>query len=195
MQSAPRMWGDYARKRNTQSAMFASLEHWYGSSRVLVASWEEVEDVATTYLQRLRECQPESGMWPKEVRAASLRCWQNVPDLFPRFEHLKAVLLYEIDSLGRRQGLFKGILFVQQRVNDPHLGACDRGRPGVRKSSILPVSMQQHRLRQQHIVFLPQSPRLASPSLAMVTSSCLSSQSLLKRARAWMFLQSFGSTR
>ena len=114
--SAPRMWGDYAHKRIPRSAKFASLEHWYESLRMLITSWEEAEDAATTYLQLVGECQPELGTWPKEVRAASLQFWQNVPDSYPRFEHLKDVLLYEIESLCRTQGFFRGILFVQQRV-------------------------------------------------------------------------------
>ena len=113
---APRMWGDYAHRRVGQSAKFASLEHWYEALRMLVTSWEEAEDAATTYLRMVGEGQSKPFTWPSEVEAASAQFWHNSADSFPRLEHLKDALLYEYETLSTTHGSFRCILFVQQRI-------------------------------------------------------------------------------
>ena len=113
---APRTWGEYANKRIPQSANFMSLEHWYEALRMLVTSWEEAEDAATTYLRMVGQTRLTVGAWPLEVETACVRFWEKRPDSFPRFEHLKDALLYELEKLSKLHGSFRGIVFVQQRI-------------------------------------------------------------------------------
>lgn len=53
--------------------------------------------------------------WPVECHLHLKQFWESAPSSFPRFEHLKDVLLYKH---GASTGPFRGILFVQQRVSE-----------------------------------------------------------------------------
>ncbi|CAM9146245.1 unnamed protein product, partial [Ectocarpus sp. 8 AP-2014] len=108
--------------------MLAELEHWYEAVKVLVVSWEEREDEAATILDMLgctgspsHRAAPEA-VWPGDVWQKISAFWEAVPRTFPRFEHLKNVLLDKYDhhggdGSGSSDGeAFRGIVFVRQRV-------------------------------------------------------------------------------
>ncbi|CAB1120108.1 unnamed protein product [Ectocarpus sp. CCAP 1310/34] len=108
--------------------MLAELEHWYEAVKVLVVSWEEREDEAATILDMFgctgspsHRVAPEV-VWPGDVRQKISVFWEAVPGTFPRFEHLKNVLLDKYDhhggngSGGSEGEAFRGIVFVRQRV-------------------------------------------------------------------------------
>ncbi|CAN0403574.1 unnamed protein product, partial [Ectocarpus sp. 12 AP-2014] len=108
--------------------MLAELEHWYEAVKVLVVSWEEREDEAATILDmfgctrsRSHPAAPKA-VWPGDVRQKVSAFWEAVPRTFPRFEHLKNVLLDKYnhhggDGSGSSDGeAFRGIVFVRQRV-------------------------------------------------------------------------------
>lgn len=122
VKAVPRIWGDYAHKRIGQCKKYASLEHWYEALRILATSWEEAEDTTTAFLQMVGEEILNHEIWHMSsgVGEAFQLFWTNIPTSFPRFEHLKEVLLHEYDSLNESHGKFRGILFVQQRIM-PHV--------------------------------------------------------------------------
>ena len=117
--------------------MLAELEHWYEAVKTLVVSWEEAEDEAASILEMGgckglgRVASGSAGAassngartaWPACVQAASSAFWTQVPDTFPRYEHLKKVLKekYAVHGGGGssscEQRTFRGIVFVRQRV-------------------------------------------------------------------------------
>ncbi|CAM9357857.1 unnamed protein product, partial [Scytosiphon promiscuus] len=117
--------------------MLAELEHWYEAVKILVVSWEERQDDAATILdmfgctgsvsQRRSEQQHKQQnrpVWPVHVLQKVTAFWAEVPRDFPRYEHLKEVLVEKHkqhggdgsgggDSGGKS---FRGIVFVRQRV-------------------------------------------------------------------------------
>eukprot|EP00438_Fugacium_kawagutii_P020441 Skav233818 [mRNA] locus=scaffold5904:58285:60156:+ [translate_table: standard] len=114
---APSTWGDYAHKKIHQNQMCESLEHWYEALRILATSWEEAEDTASAFLQMVGESTFKNELWEMtSIKRVFERSWHEVPNSYPRFEHLKEVLLHEYDSLTEAHGRFRGILFVQQRI-------------------------------------------------------------------------------
>lgn len=109
-------WGEQAHA-GRPNPMCGSLEHWYEALRALVVSWEEAEDAAVTFLRMCREdSMPQQQLWPAAVREKIDAFWARAPSIFPRFEHLKDMLLYQHDDLAQRSKEFRGLLFVQQRV-------------------------------------------------------------------------------
>ncbi|CAN0065109.1 unnamed protein product, partial [Ectocarpus sp. 4 AP-2014] len=120
--------------------MLTELEHWYEAVKVLVVSWEEREDEAATILDMFgctgspsHRAAPKA-VWPGDVRQKISAFWEAVPRTFPRFEHLKNVLLDKYDhhggdGSGSSDGeAFRGIVFVRQRVTThvlAHLIAAD----------------------------------------------------------------------
>ncbi|CAN0397774.1 unnamed protein product, partial [Ectocarpus sp. 12 AP-2014] len=108
--------------------MLAELEHWYVAVKVLVVSWEEREDEAATILDMFGCTRSPShraapkAVWPGDVQQKVSAFWEAVPRTFPRFEHLKNVLLDKYnhhggDGSGSSDGeAFRGIVFVRQRV-------------------------------------------------------------------------------
>ena len=85
--------------------------------RILSTSWEEAEDTASTYLQMVGEDTFNHEVWQSAaVEVAFWTFWRAVPSSFPRFEHLKEVLLHEFETLTELHGKFRGILFVQQHI-------------------------------------------------------------------------------
>lgn len=114
--------------------MLADLEHWYEAAKTLLVSWEEADDEAATILDMGgckhlpmagRACgggtlTKTAGVWPEHVRQAISAFWAEVPDTFPRFEHLKEVLKEKYVSHGADGSSggtsFRGIVFVRQRV-------------------------------------------------------------------------------
>lgn len=109
-----REWGKWAKKNAARSPRhFAQLEHWYEALRVLVVSWEEAEDAAVTLLRMFgMDMDTGADVWPAAVRATLASFWAAAPPSYPRFDHLKDVLLYKLDQLPS----FRCLLFVQQRV-------------------------------------------------------------------------------
>ncbi|CAN0455607.1 unnamed protein product, partial [Hapterophycus canaliculatus] len=136
---------------SSRCPMLAELEYWYEAVKILVVSWEEREDDAATILdifgctgsasqRRSEHHQPErQPVWPTSVLKMISAFWAGVPEDFPRYEHLKGVLLKKYDQHGAsgssggdggKKG-FRGIVFVRQRVsthvlahviaNDPRL--------------------------------------------------------------------------
>lgn len=128
--------------------LLAELEHWYEAVRVLVVSWEEREDDCATILNmygctgspscRASE-KKQRDIWPRWVLQTVWAFWAEVPATFPRYEHLKNVLLERYkrhggDGGGSSSGhSFRGIVFVRRRVtthvlahvirSDPHLAS------------------------------------------------------------------------
>lgn len=115
--------------------MLAELEHWYEAVKVLVVSWEESEDEAATILDmggckrsQLRAgsasygdlATEEGNLWPRYVQGVISDFWAEVPESFPRFDHLKQTLLEQYASRGVESGWgrnsFSGIIFVCKRV-------------------------------------------------------------------------------
>lgn len=115
--------------------MLAEMEHWYEAVKSLVVSWEEAEDEAATILDMggcregrtaaaCTEEYPDSGQsveaWPQNVLRIISAFWAEVPEKFPRYEHLKSVLMEKYLSHGgdgnEGGASFKGIVFVRQRV-------------------------------------------------------------------------------
>ncbi|CBJ26154.1 ATP-dependent RNA helicase, putative [Ectocarpus siliculosus] len=108
--------------------MLAELEHWYEAVRALVVSWEEREDEAAIILDMFgctgspSHRAPPEAVWPGDVRQKISAFWEAVPRMFPRFEHLKKVLLDKYDhhggdGSGSSDGeAFLGIVFVRQRM-------------------------------------------------------------------------------
>lgn len=107
--------------------MLAELTHWYEAVKTLVVTWEEAEDEAAMILD-MSGCRvrPSSASqlgetWPSSVRQVISAFWADVPERFPRIEHLKAVLMEKYVQHGRDndsggRGGFRGIVFVQKRV-------------------------------------------------------------------------------
>ncbi|CAM9140821.1 unnamed protein product, partial [Hapterophycus canaliculatus] len=107
----------------------AELEHWYEAVKTLVVTWEEGEDEAATILDifgctgspshRTSE-QRQEAAWPAHVLQKISTFWAAVPKTFPRYEHLKGVLLDKHEHHGGSgAGLgeaFRGIVFVRQRM-------------------------------------------------------------------------------
>lgn len=122
-------WGAHAHALRERNKMCAELEHWYEALRILVVSWEEAQDAALTFLQMNGVKDAPSGQWPQSLQTQITEFWRGAPAYFPRFEHLKDVLLYKHDELSS----FRGLIFVQQRVmthilehvvrNDPELSS------------------------------------------------------------------------
>lgn len=137
--------------------MLAELEHWYEAVKTLVVSWEEAEDEATTILDmfgctgspKFSTSDQHREIWPDHVRQKISAFWHEVPETFPRYEHLKGVLLDRYDHHGGGGSgggdggggggggsggtSFRGIVFVRQRMtthalahvihNDPRLAS------------------------------------------------------------------------
>lgn len=133
-------WGPYAHKRAkklTDDLRCAELEHWYEALKVLVTSWEEMQDAAVTLLRMFSSVSTgeatDTLMWSAEVRAKLTHFWGDVPTSFQRFDHLAEVLLEEYHKHGRGDE-FRGILFVQRKLmthvlahvigQDPELSRC-----------------------------------------------------------------------
>eukprot|EP00903_Cladosiphon_okamuranus_P013941 g12967.t1 len=115
--------------------LLAELEHWYEAVKTLVVSWEEGEDEAATILDMFgctespsfNGSEQKQGIaWPTHVLQKIRAFWAGVPASFPRYEHLKDVLVEkykyhggdgggDISSNGRGKS-FRGIVFVRQRV-------------------------------------------------------------------------------
>ncbi|CAM9719263.1 unnamed protein product, partial [Laminaria digitata] len=116
--------------------MLAELEHWYEATKTLVVTWEEAEDEAAMILDmggcRARHSSSagqrgEEETWPGSVRQVISAFWAKVPERFPRYEHLKDVLMENGGGdgggsggggggiSGGRNG-FRGVVFVQKRV-------------------------------------------------------------------------------
>lgn len=113
--------------------MLAELKHWYEAAKTLVVTWEEAEDEAATILD-MGGCRarPSSASqlgetWPGSVRQVISAFWADVPERFPRFEHLKGVLMEKYSRHGGGGGGsdgdgdgggsgFRGVVFVQRRV-------------------------------------------------------------------------------
>ncbi|CAM9996653.1 unnamed protein product [Choristocarpus tenellus] len=114
-------WGLYVRKhrRKLHKPMLEELEHWYEAVHILVVSWKEAEDATATML-RMFGCDQKvnpTRTWPAPVQRLLLAFWETVPVTFPRFEHLKTVLLQKYASHSSKIGMsFRGIVFVHQRV-------------------------------------------------------------------------------
>lgn len=107
----------------THRPMVAELEHWYEAVKALVVSWEQAEDSAATILDMAgygRHRRFPLEVWPDNVRQAVSSFWGEVPETFPRFEHLKEVLMDKYKSHGGDGSgggtPFRGIIFVTQRV-------------------------------------------------------------------------------
>lgn len=110
----------------------AEMEHWYEAVKTLVVSWEEAEDEATTILEmfgctgsaKFRTSTQQREVWPARVRQKISAFWAEVPDTFPRYEHLKKVIMEKYDhhggggisSSGSGGTSFRGIVFVRQRM-------------------------------------------------------------------------------
>ena len=109
-------WGKYAYDNKGQSILYAALEHWYEALRLLVVSWEEAADASIMFLQMTHSFDP--GVWSASMETQIDRfCEAYVTQSFPRFYHLKDVLMYKLSEFEKtpdRQ--FRGIIFVQQRV-------------------------------------------------------------------------------
>ena len=156
---APREWGAYVHKIARDSGftsacglpaypdaflcpMLTELEHWYEAAKTLVVTWEEAEDEAAMILDmggcKLGRCSSAGQLretWPIFVRQVISAFWAEVPETFPRYEHLKDVLVEKYihhggggggggsdddggggdGGDGGRNG-FRGIVFVQKRV-------------------------------------------------------------------------------
>lgn len=148
-----REWGVFARKQADAASgqqqlrqRLTCLQHWYEALRILLVSWEEAEDAAVTFLRMsgveegvtgclLPGAMGAAGIWPLSVASALQReFWAAVPASYPRFDHLKEILLDKLDGSGDEEGAggnghtlppsssssssaaFRGILFVQQRI-------------------------------------------------------------------------------
>ena len=118
--------------------LFAELEHWYEAVKTLVVSWEEGEGEASTILDmfgctgspsyRASTEKKKENVWPTHVLQKTSAFWARVPATFPRYEHLKDVLLEKYkhhgggggggggDNSGSSGKTFRGIVFVRQRV-------------------------------------------------------------------------------
>ena len=121
-------WGEYAHKlgqqenKNVLESSSSSkrhciimLEHYYEALRLLVVSWEEAEDAATTLLKMngMHEELEHSKLPLDTTRTAVTLFWNCVGNApFLRFEHLASVLLSKLDSIPQ----LRCIVFVQQRV-------------------------------------------------------------------------------
>lgn len=120
--------------------LLEELEHWYEAVKTLVVSWEEGEDEAATILDMFgctgspsfnASEQKQGNVWPTNVLQKTRAFWAGVPATFPRYEHLKDVLLEKYNHHGGNGGggdnssstassgsgkSFRGIVFVRQRV-------------------------------------------------------------------------------
>ncbi|CAM9616267.1 unnamed protein product [Ectocarpus fasciculatus] len=127
--------------RQPSRPMLVELEHWYEAVKVLVVSWEEREDEAATILDifgctgSASHRAASEAVWPGDVRQKIWAFWKAVPRTFPRFEHLKNVLLDKYDhhggdGSGSDDGeAFRGIVFVRQRVTTHVLAHVIAGDP------------------------------------------------------------------
>lgn len=117
-------WGAQTYKLRERSERFEELAAWYEALRLLIASWEEGEDAAASFL-RMSGCDGWLQEWGEGVQALLYPFWAEVPKSFPRFERLKAVLLEKHAAIDG----FRGLVFVQQRVTThilAHVIASDR---------------------------------------------------------------------
>ena len=125
--------------------LLAELEHWYEAIKTLVVFWEESEDEAATILDMFgctgslsynASTREKGDVWPSHVLQNIRAFWAGVPATFPRYEHLKDVLLEKYKHHGGDGGggggggrSFRGIVFVRQRVTThalAHMIASDR---------------------------------------------------------------------
>ena len=120
--------GQPARPDAVRFPMLAELEHWYEATKTLVVTFEEAEDEAAMILD-MGGCRARSTSasrrgeetWPGSVRQVISAFWEEVPERFPRFEHLKDVLTEKYALHGGSRGGgdrsgFRGVVFVQKRV-------------------------------------------------------------------------------
>jgi ERCC4-related helicase len=111
-------WGGYAHGLSMRGCVAcAELEHWYEALRLLVTSWEEAEDAATTLLRihGVHNDGADLTRWRQSdgaAQAACARLWERAPATFPRFDHLLRVLAEKTGTIKD----FRGLVFVQQRV-------------------------------------------------------------------------------
>jgi hypothetical protein len=116
------MYAHKQAKMGVCAAQYAELENWYEAVRLLLNSWGEAEDAAVSLLRMLGTSSGNNvgatttGVtWPAEVNAQLIEFWRAAPASFPRFEHLRDILLDDYHRAGR-PGEFRGLLFVEQRV-------------------------------------------------------------------------------
>ena len=162
-------WGVFARKQAEMQPVAGGqqlrwrlicLQHWYEALRILLVCWEEAENAAVTFLRMngMEEGAAGGGLppdstaeeeWPPAVRLALQReFWAVVPASYPRFDHLKEILLDKLDGSSDEEGAqggstlhpsststaaFRGILFVQQRVKTHILEHVVSSEPELRR--------------------------------------------------------------
>ncbi|KAJ1452634.1 P-loop containing nucleoside triphosphate hydrolase protein [Pelagophyceae sp. CCMP2097] len=117
LQTKPvRDWGVAAHRfgddNRCEGDKFRDLEMWYESLRGLVISWEEAEDLSTTFL-RMTGADKLSSNWPESVRSKAKAFIETLPETFPKFEKLKEVLREKVAVRGMS---FRGIIFCEQRI-------------------------------------------------------------------------------
>ena len=104
-------WGEYAHKKRLRSSLYGFIEHWYEALRLLVVSWEEAPDASICFLQLTKSL--DAGKWPHPVDSQIKVFRRNYAEMnMPRLDHLKDMLTYKLENTL----MFRGILFVQQRV-------------------------------------------------------------------------------
>ena len=127
--SGVKAWGEFAHRAGVSIPIIGQLEPWYEALRILVVSWEEAEDAASTMLKMTGALDPQCNWGATALKEIS-KFTSRLPIKFPQFEKLTCALS---EQLAKRGDSFRGIVFVQQRVmthilqyvisTDPQLGS------------------------------------------------------------------------
>lgn len=120
-------WGVFANRRTKRIPGDSLLETWYEAVRIVVSSWEEGEDLATTFLRMMLPTESTAAAaMPSYYSPATCvlvaKFFAERPTKFERFERLLGVLQEKFDESVK--GNFRGIVFVRQRITTHILEHC-----------------------------------------------------------------------